>query len=37
MKMQKNCYICEEKFENKYVKDIKNILKLEIIAIIQGI
>ena len=30
----KICYICKEKFENKYVKD-KNI-KLEIIAIIPG-
>ena len=28
------CYICKEKFENKYVKD-KNIVKLEIIFIIQ--
>ena len=28
-------YICKEKFENKYVRD-KNIVKLEIIAIIQG-
>ena len=23
MKMQKSCYICKEKFENKYVKDKK--------------
>ena len=30
----KICYICREKFENKYLKD-KNILKLEIIFIIQ--
>ena len=29
-------YIYKEKFENKYVKD-KNIVKLEITAIIQGI
>ena len=21
MKMQKNCYVCKEKFENKYFKD----------------
>ena len=28
-------YIYKEKFENKYVKD-KNIVKLEITAIIQG-
>ena len=31
----KICYICKQKFENKYVKD-KKIVKLEIIAIIQG-
>ena len=31
----KICYICKEKFENKYLKD-KNIVKLEIIVIIQG-
>ena len=31
----KICYICKEKFENKYVKD-KNIGKLEIILILQG-
>ena len=31
-KNAKICYICKEKFENKYV----NILKLEIIVIIQG-
>ena len=31
----KICYICKEKFENKYLKD-KNIIKLEIIVIIQG-
>ena len=30
----KVCYICKEKFENKYSK-IKNIVKLEIINIIQ--
>ena len=30
----KICYFGKEKFENKYVKD-KNILKLEIIAIIR--
>ena len=29
------CYIRKEKFENKYLK-IKNIVKLEIIVIIQG-
>ena len=29
----KICYICKEKFENKYLKD-KNIVKLEIIIII---
>ena len=28
----KNCFICKEKFENKYLKD-QNILKLKIIAI----
>ena len=32
----KICYICKEKFENKYLKD-KKIVKLEIIVIIQGI
>ena len=31
----KICYICKEKLENKYLKD-KNIIKLEIIVIIQG-
>ena len=31
----KICYICEENFKNKYLKD-KNIVKLPIIAIIQG-
>ena len=31
----KICYICKEKVENKYLKD-KNIVKLEIIVIIQG-
>ena len=31
----KICYICKEKFENKYLKD-KKIVKLEIIVIIQG-
>ena len=30
----KICYICQEKFENKYLKD-KNIVKLYIIVIIQ--
>ena len=30
-----NTNICKEKFENKYLKD-KNIVKLEIIVIIQG-
>ena len=29
------CYICKEKFENIYLKE-KNIVKLEIIVIIQG-
>ena len=29
----KICYICKEKIEHKYVKDKKNIVKLEIIAI----
>ena len=29
----KICYICKEKFENKYLKDI---IKLEIIFIMQG-
>ena len=36
MKIQKISYIYKEKFENKYLKDKKNIIKLEIIAIIQG-
>ena len=31
----KICYICKEKFENRYIKD-KKYLKLEIIVIIQG-
>ena len=31
----KICHICEQKFENKYLKD-KHISKLEIIVIIQG-
>ena len=31
----KVCYICKEKFENKYLK-IKNIVKLEIIVIMQS-
>ena len=35
MNIQKFCYICKEKIEDKYVKD-KNIAKLEIIVIIQG-
>ena len=30
----KICYICKEKFEDKYAKD-KNIIKLEILVIIQ--
>ena len=30
----KICYICKEKLEDKYAKE-KNIIKLEIIAIIQ--
>ena len=29
------CYICKEKFKNRYMED-KNILKLDIIVIIQG-
>ena len=29
------CYICKENLENKYLKDKKNIVKLEIIVIIQ--
>ena len=29
------CHICKEKFKNRYVED-KNILKLDIIVIIQG-
>ena len=32
MNMQKICYICKEKSENKYLK-INNIIKLEIIVI----
>ena len=35
MKMQKSCDICKEKTENKYLKD-KNVVKLEIIVVIQG-
>ena len=31
----KICYVCHEKFKNKYLKDKKNIVKLEIIAITQ--
>ena len=31
----KICYICKEKFKNRYMKD-KKYLKLEIIVIIQG-
>ena len=27
----KICYICQEKFENKYQKDKKNIIKLEVL------
>ena len=34
MKMQKFCYICKEKFEDKYIKD-KSIAKLGTIFIIQ--
>ena len=30
------CYICKENLENKYLKDKKNIVKLEIIVIIQA-
>ena len=33
---QESCYIYRENFENKYVKDKKNIVKFEIIVIIQG-
>ena len=29
----KICYICQEKFENKYQKDKKNIIKLEALHI----
>ena len=29
------CYICKEKSEDKYIKDKKNIVKSEIIFIIQ--
>ena len=29
----KICYICQEKFENKYQKDKKNIIKLEVLHI----
>ena len=32
----KICYICQEKCEKKYVKNKKNIIKLEIIVAIQG-
>ena len=32
----KTCYIYKEKFENKYFKDKKNILKLQSIVIIQA-
>ena len=32
----KICYICRGKFQNKYVKAKKIILKLDIIVIIQG-
>ena len=32
----KICYICKEKSENKYVKDIRYIVKLDIILIISG-
>ena len=34
-KRAKICYVCKEKFENKYLK-YKKIVKLEIIVIIQG-
>ena len=34
-KNAKMCYICKEKFENKYWKD-KKVVKLEILVIIQG-
>ena len=33
----KICYICKEKFENKYEKEKKNTVKLEITVIIQRI
>ena len=33
---QESCYIYRENFENKYVKDKKNIVKFEIIVVIQG-
>ena len=29
----KICYICQEKFENKYQKDKKNFIKLEVLHI----
>ena len=32
----KICYICKGKFENKFVKDMKYIAKLEIIVIRHG-
>ena len=32
----KICYTCKERFENKYLKYKKNMVKLEIIAIMQG-
>ena len=34
--VKKLLHLRRKKFENKYVKDIKNIAKLEVIAIIQG-
>ena len=35
MKMQKSAIFAKQKFENEYLKD-KNIVKLEVIVIIQG-
>ena len=31
----KTCCICKEKFEYRYVKDAKNVVKLKIIVIVQ--
>ena len=37
MKIQKSVLIVKKKIENKYLIDKKNIVKLEIIIIMQGI